>query len=127
MCGGENTAESRRAPQTVYEIKYNVVWVKECCYKVLRGDLAERTRDSIRKICEQRDVWMIRGQMSSDHVKLFVSVPPQLSVSQLMHYVRGTTSRQLQQEYPDLEKWYWGRHLWAWGTSVHRRVPLSMR
>lgn len=107
--------EYRKGPHTVYDIKYHVVWVTKYRYKVLRGDLAERTRDLIRKICEQRDVWIIRGHVSSDHVHLFVSAPPQLSVSQLMQYVKGKTSRRLQQEYPDLGKRYWGRHLWARG------------
>jgi putative transposase len=60
-------------------------------------------------------VRIIRGHVSRDHVHLFVSAPPQLSVSQLMQYVKGKSSRKLQQEYPSLGKRYWGRHLWARG------------
>jgi putative transposase len=107
--------EYRKGPHTVYDIKYHLVWVTKYRYKVLKGDLALRMRDLIRKICEQHDVRIIRGHVSQDHVHLFVSAPPQLSVSQVMQYVKGKSSRRLQEEYPSLRKRYWGRHLWARG------------
>ena len=105
----------RKGPHTVYDIKYHVVWVTKYRHKVLHGDVALRTRDLIRKICERHDVRILRGHVSRDHVHLFVSAPPHLSVAQLMQYVKGKSSRQLQQEYPSLGKRYWGRHLWARG------------
>jgi putative transposase len=83
-----------------YDIKYHVVWVTKYRHKVLYGDLALRTWDLIRKICERHDVRILRGHVSRDHVHLFMSVPPYLSVAQLMQYVKGKLSRQLQQEYP---------------------------
>lgn len=107
--------EYRKGPHTVYDIKYHVVWVTKYRYPVLQGDLALRTRDLIRKICAQHDVRIIRGHVSGDHVHLFVSAPPQLAVSKLMQYIKGKSSRQLQQEYPSLQKRYWGQHLWARG------------
>ena len=107
--------EYRKEPHTVYDIKYHLVWVTKYRYKVLKGDLALRMRDLIRKICEQHDGRIIRGHVSQDHVHLFVSAPPQLSVSQVMQYVKGKSSRRLQEEYPSLRKRYWGRHLCARG------------
>lgn len=74
----------RKGPHTVYDIKYHVVWVTKYRYRVLKGDLAFRTRDLIRQICEQQDVRIIRGHVSQDHVHLLVSAPPQLAVSKLM-------------------------------------------
>ena len=46
---------------------------------------------------------------------MFVSIPPRLSVSKLMQYLKGTTSRRLQMEYQVLRKQYWGQHIWAMG------------
>jgi putative transposase len=48
-------------------------------------------------------------------VHLFVSAPPQVSVSQLLQHVKGKLSRRLQQEYARLGKRYGGRHLWVRG------------
>ncbi len=48
----------------------------------------------------------------------FVSVPPHLSASNLVKYIKGNTSKKLQMEYKELNKQFWGRHLWARGYFV---------
>jgi putative transposase len=45
-------------------------------------------------------------------------VPPHISVSKIIQYVKGKSSRKLQQEYESLRKRYWGQHLWARGYFV---------
>ena len=52
------------------------------------------------------------------HIHLLVSVPPHLSSSELVHYIKGNTSRKLQMEYKELNKQFWGQHLWARGYFV---------
>ena len=47
-----------------------------------------------------------------------MSVPPYLSISRLVQYLKGKTLRKIQQEFPELKKRYWGRHLWAIGYFV---------
>jgi len=91
------------------------VWVTKYRYGVLRGDIDIRTREIIRQICNQLDVQIVQGHVSSDHIHLLVSVPPTISVSQLMQRLKGASSRKLLQEYSELSKRYWGRHLWARG------------
>ncbi len=53
--------------------------------------------------------------MSKDHIHILVSCPPQLSPSKVMQYLKGRSSRLLQDEFPHLKTRYWGRHLWARG------------
>jgi putative transposase len=105
----------RKTSHSVYDIKYHVVWVTKYRYGVLRGDIDIRTREIIRQICNQLDVQIVQGHVSSDHIHLLVSVPPTISVSQLMQRLKGASSRKLLQEYSELSKRYWGRHLWARG------------
>jgi len=38
-----------------------------------------------------------------------------LSVSKLVQYMKGNTSRKLQMEYKEINKQFWGKHLWARG------------
>ena len=108
-------AEYRRGAHTVYDIKYHFVWVTKYRYKVLRGEIAERARDIIRQVCMAREITILKGHVSKDHVHLFVSSPPSLSPARIMQYVKGKSSRVLQQEFPSLRKRYWGQHIWAWG------------
>ena len=108
-------AEYRRGAHTVHDIKYHFVWVTKYRYKVLRGEVAERARDIIRQICMAREITILKGHVSKDHVHLFVSSPPSLSPARIMQYVKGKSSRILQQEFPSLRKRYWGQHIWARG------------
>lgn len=108
----------RKSSHTVYDIKYHLVWITKYRKPVLRGDIAERVRALIREICKSKDVEIIKGHVSKDHVHVFVSVPPHISVSQLVQSLKGKTSRKMMQEYKSLSKAFWGRHIWARGYFV---------
>lgn len=79
------------------------------------GVVAENVRSILREICRQNDVEIIRGHVSKDHVHLFVSVPPYISISTLMQTLKGKSSRKLLSTSKELQKQFWGRHLWARG------------
>ena len=108
----------RKSSHTVYDLKYHLVWITKYRKPVLRGEIAERVRELIREICKTKDVEIIKGHISNDHVHIFVSVPPHISVSQLMQAIKGKTSRKLMMEYKRLSKAFWGRHMWARGYFV---------
>lgn len=107
--------EYRQGSHTLYDIKYHVVWVTKYRYKVMVGEIATRARDVIRQICMSREIKILKGHVSRDHVHLFVSCPPSLSVSQMMQYIKGKSSHVLQNEFRELKRRYWGQHLWARG------------
>ena len=110
--------EYRRSAHAVTDLKYHVIWVTKYRYKILRGDIAERARELLRQICVAREVTIIRGAVSPDHVHMLLAAPPQLSPSKLVQFLKGRSSRLLQQEFPALRKRYWGQHLWARGYWV---------
>jgi len=105
----------RKSSHTVYDIKYYLVWITKYRKPALRGEIAERIRDLIREICKANDVEILKGHVSREHVHIFVSVPPHMSVSELMKSIKGKTSRKMLMEYKTLSKAFWGRHLWARG------------
>ena len=100
---------------TVYEIQYHIVWTTKYRYKVLNGKRAERLRELLRQGCEARGIKIIRGSIGKDHVHMLISCPPSLAPSQMVQYLKGRSSRMLQDEFPELKKRYWGQHLWAVG------------
>ena len=81
-------AEYRRSAHAVFDLKYHVVWITKYRYKVLMGRVAERTRDLIRQICESRDVIIVRGAVSPDHIHLLLSAPADLSPAKLVQYIK---------------------------------------
>ena len=85
---------------------------------MMRGAIGKRVRELIRQTCASLDVYIVKGHVSKDHVHLLVSVPPHLSVSELVKRLKGRSSRKLLQEYDELRREFWGRHLWARGYFV---------
>ncbi|MEM9230392.1 MAG: IS200/IS605 family transposase [Pseudomonadota bacterium] len=93
----------------VFYRRYHIVWSTKYRYKVLQGDIRLRVRDICRQTCREKDVDIIRGILSSDHVHMFVSVPSKLAVSDLVRLMKGPSSHKVQREFPQLRKRYWGR------------------
>lgn len=76
-----------------------------------RGTLAVRMRELIRKGCEARGIGILQGSVGKEHIHLLISCPP----SKVVQYLKGRSSRLLQDEFSELKKKYWGQHLWARG------------
>ena len=105
----------RKTSHSVYDLKYHIVWITKYRKPILRGEIGKRVRELIRQTCASLDVYIVKGHVSKDHVHLLVSVPPNLSVSELVKRLKGRSSRKMLEELGELRKVYWGRHLWARG------------
>ena len=101
----------RKTTHCTYDIKYYLVWITKYCKPLITGQIAIRTRELIRMICQSNEVEILAGHVRSDHIHLLVSVSPHLSASKQMQYIKGNTSRKLQMEYKELNKQFWGQHL----------------
>lgn len=108
----------RKTTHTTYDCKYHIVWITKYRKKVLSGLVGIRVRELFREICKTNDVEIFKGHVSDDHVHLFVSVPPHLSISKMVQYLKGKSSYKLMQENKQLSKQFLGRHLWARGYFV---------
>jgi putative transposase len=82
---------------------------------VLTGAVAVRVRDLVRTIAAEHELEIISGKVARDHVHVLISYRPTQRVSQIVQWLKGTSSRVLLQEFPRLRKQFWGKHLWARG------------
>jgi putative transposase len=105
----------RKSAHSTYDIKYHLVWITKYRKPAITGQIASRTRELIRQVCQENDTEILAGHVSKDHIHLLVSSPPHVSVSKLVQYIKGYSSRKLQMEYKELNKQFWGQHLWARG------------
>ena len=85
---------------------------------MLGGKVGERCREIIREVCRNNGMTIYAGSMNRDHVHMLVGIPPKLSVSRAVQYMKGKSSHKLLTEYSELRKRYWGQHLWARGYWV---------
>jgi putative transposase len=103
---------------TIWDCKYHVVWVTKYRYSVLGGDVGLRCRELLREIARSQEMIIYAGSVNRDHVHMLIGIPPQLSVSKAVQYLKGKSSHKLLSEFDSLRKRYWGQHLWARGYWV---------
>ncbi len=103
--------EYRHGSHTVYNLEYHILWTTRYRYQVLVGEVALRAREIIRQCCGARDITIIKGNVCKDHIHLLMSSRPALSVAQVLQYLKGRSSRLLQQEFPHLQKRFRGVRL----------------
>lgn len=109
------TTNYTHAQHTVYHHRYHIVWITKYRYKVLQGTLRIRIREIIAQVADEMNIKIINGVLSSDHIHVFVSIPPNITVSEFVQKAKGRSSRKIQQEFPEIKKRYWGRHFWGRG------------
>ncbi len=91
------------------------MWITKYRYKVLEGAVQKRVRDIVARVSDELHVKIVKGVVSKDHVHILCSIAPNISVSSYVQRVKGKSSRIIQQEFPHLQKRYWGRHFWGRG------------
>lgn len=95
----------------VHDLKVHLIWITKYRYKVLIKEIGYRIRDA-------DQITIIKGRVSQDHVHIYVSYLPKLSVSDMVKKMKGRSSRKIQEEFPQLSKRYWGKHFWAIGYAA---------
>lgn len=102
---------------TKYNCTYHIVFIPKYRRKAMYGAIREDVADIIKKICEMEGIEISAGAVCSDHVHLYVSIPPKLSVSKAMARLKGKSALMLFDRHPEFRDRY-GRHFWARGYYV---------
>jgi putative transposase len=110
----------RRLSHVVYQCTYHVVWVPKYRYRILTGAVAELMDRDIRVLCEWKDVEVLELNIQPDHIHALLSIPPKISISTFMGFLKGKLAIKVMKTYPRLRKKpYWGNHFWARGYFVN--------
>jgi putative transposase len=104
-----------KAAHTLFYHRYHVVSVTKYRFKALQGAMRERLREIIRQNCAELGAHIVCGVLARDHVHMFLSIPPKLSLAYVMQRIKGRSSSRIQMEFPELRKRYWGQRFWAQG------------
>ena len=90
-------------------INYHFVFCPRYRRKLFLIDGFEaRFKELVTQICEQNDMVILAMECHIDHCHLFVNAPPTLSAADIMKIIKGSTSRQLKQEFfsnVDMQMW----------------------
>ena len=86
--------------------------------KVFYQEKREDIRDIIRTLCQWKGVEIIEGEICLDHIHLLLSIPPKMSVSSFMGYLKGKSSLMIFQKYGNMKFAYRNREFWCKGYYV---------
>ena len=116
----EGQGKYRKLSHVVYQCTYHVVWVPKYRFRVLKGGVKELLEEDIRMLCSWKEVEVLEMSVQEDHVHLVCSIPPKVSVSEFMGFLKGKLAIKLFKTYPRMkQKPYWGNHFWARGYFVN--------
>ena len=102
---------------TKWNCKYHIVFIPKYRRKIMYGEKREAIREILKKLCEYKQVEIIEGAVSVDHIHLCLKIPPKLSVSEFMGYLKGKSALMIFDRFPEYKK-KGNRHFWARGYYV---------
>ena len=109
----------KKLSHVVYKCDYHIVWTPKYRFRVLFGEVKVLVENDIRMLCEWKGVEVIELNVQIDHVHIVCSIPPKVSVSELLGTLKGKLAIKLFKTYPTLkQKPYWGNHFWSRGYFV---------
>ncbi len=103
----------------MYKCDYHIVWTPKYRFRVLFGEVKSLVENDIRMLCDWKGVEVLELNVQIDHVHVVCSIPPKISISELMGVLKGKLAIKLFKTYPKMkQKPYWGNHFWSRGYFV---------
>ena len=102
---------------TRWDCSYHIIFIPKYRRKVMFKEIRKDIGEILRTLCEYKNVELIQGSISADHVHMYVKIPPKLSVSEFMGYLKGKNALMIFDRYPQMKRGH-GRHFWARGYYV---------
>jgi len=103
---------------TKWECKYHIVWIPKCRQKVLYGKLRQHLGEMLKDLARQKECAILEGHLRPDHIHILISIPPKLSVSNVMGYIKGKSAIAIARTYVGRRKNFTGQSFWARGYFV---------
>lgn len=103
---------------TTWNCKYHIVFAPKYRRKVIYGQIRTDIGKILRMLCERKEVTIIEAELCPDHVHMLVEIPPKLSVSQFVGYLKGKSSLMIFDRHANLKYKYGNRHFWCRGYYV---------
>ena len=103
---------------TRWNCKYHIVFIPKYRRKAIYGKIRQDIGQILRQLCTYKGVEIIEAHACIDHVHMLVSIPPKLSVSSFMGYLKGKSSLMIFDRHANLKYKNGNRHFWARGYYV---------
>ena len=112
------TNDNESLSHTKWRCKYHIVFAPKYRRQEVYGRIKTDIGKILRQLCEAKKVEIIEAEACPDHIHMLVSIPPHISVSQFMGYLKGKSSLMIFDRHANLKYKYGNRHFWCEGYYV---------
>ena len=110
--------DSKSLSHTKWNCKYHIVFAPKYRRQIIYGKIKVDIGKIVRQLCEMKKVEIHEAKACPDHIHLLVSIPPHLSVSQFVGYLKGKSALMIFDRHANLKYRYGNRHFWCRGYYV---------
>lgn len=103
---------------TKWMCKYHIVFTPKYRRKIVYNQYKSDLRDILKQLCSYKGVEILEGHLMPDHVHMLVSIPPKISVSSFMGYLKGKSALMMFDRHANLKYKFGNRHFWSEGYYV---------
>lgn len=103
---------------TKWDCQYHIVFTPKYRRKVIYNKLRRDIGKYLRRLCDYKGVEIVEANACPDHIHMLVKIPPKISISSFMGYLKGKSSLMIFEEHANLKYNYGNRHFWAEGYFV---------
>ncbi len=103
---------------TQWNCKYHIVFAPKFRRQIIYGRLKTSIGKILRELCERKGVEIVEANACPDHIHMMVKIPPKISVSEFMGYLKGKSSLMIFDQHANLKYKYGNRHFWCRGYYV---------
>lgn len=112
------TSDDSSLSHTKWNCKYHIVFIPKYRRKAIYGKLRADIGQILRQLCDYKNVEIIEAHAMPDHIHMLLKIPPKISVSGFMGYLKGKSALMIFERHANLKYRYGNRHLWAKGFFV---------
>lgn len=109
--------DDKSLAHTRWNCKYHIVFTPKYRRKVIYGKLRQDIGKILRKLCEMKEVEIIEAHAMPDHIHMLVRIPPKLSVSGFMGYLKGRSAVIIHERHGNRSFWAKGYYVSTIGLN----------
>ncbi len=111
-------SEIHTLSHTSWNCKYHLVFAPKYRRKVFYENKRSEVGEMLRTLCHWKDVNILEAEVCPDHIHMLVEIPPKMSVSSFMGYLKGKSSLMIYEKWGNMKFKYRNRQFWCRGYYV---------
>ena len=109
------TSDDSSLSHTKWNCKYHIVFIPKYRRKAIYGKLRADIGQILRLLCDYQNMEIIEAYAMPDPIHMLLKIPPKISVSGFMGYLKGKSALMIFERHTNLKYRHGNRNFWEKG------------